>query len=213
MASTYITPCAPTDTSGFLLKPETCVQVGTKRLYGSLEVTSWTYATYGASIGLQDGESFQLGIIADLSFSQKPAFEPLEAYNMTDDPLYEVTGEETLVTIEIRQFDTRILELSFGTGTMYALGDERLITFGGGCDMLRRPYTLEFTNESCFAPTAQDVALGISGGAITLYDCFIQSGIEWAMTAKEGDTIPLEVQVLPVTANARGNRLGNLIIY
>lgn len=213
MASSYITPCSVTESSAFLIKPETCVQVGTSRLYGALETSSWTYATYEASIGLEAGQSLQLGILAELTFAHQPAFEAVESYNTTDDALYEVTGEETMATIGIREFKSQVIELALGTGVMYSLGSERVYTFGGGCSMLRRPYTMEFMNESCFAPTAEDVALGITGGAITLYDCFISSGLEWAMTAKEGNTVTLEVQALPVLARSRGNRLGSMLLY
>jgi len=213
MAGTYLTPCTVSATSAFLVQPETCIQVGTSRLYGALETTSWTYATYGISIGLAAGQSFQLGILADLTFSHKPEYEAIESYNVGDDSLYTVTGEETTLTVEIRQFDPRILELAVGTGSAITLGDEKVIPFGGGCNMLRRPYSLQFTNESCFAPTSQDVALGVTGGATTLYDCFIQSGLEWAMAAKESNTIPLEMQALPVLERTRGMRLGCLYLY
>ena len=213
MAGSYITPCAISTTTGLLMRAETCILVGTSRLYGALEVSSWTYATYEISIGLADGQSFNLGVIAELTFSHKPTFEALEAYNMSDDPLYEVTGEETLVNITIREFNTNMIELALGTGTRYVLGDENVFSFGGGCNMLRRPYSLQFLNDSCFAPAAQDVTLGITGGAITIYDAFVQSGLEWAMAAKEGNTVPLELQALPVTDRSRGNRIGSLALY
>lgn len=213
MAGTYLTPCTVTNTSGLLMRAETCILVGTARLYDALEVSSWTYATYEASIGLQAGQSFNLGIIAELTWSHTPTFEALEAYNMSDDPLYEVTGEETMVSVTIREFNVNMLELAIGTGTRYDLGNEAVITFGGGCTMLRRPYSFEFLNESCHAPSSQDISLGITGGAITIYDGFVSSGIEWAMAAKEGNTVPLEITALPVTARSRGNRLGVLYVY
>ena len=211
MAGSYITPSSVSDTTGLLLKPETAVEVGTGRLYASLETTSWTYATYNISIGLS--ASFQLGTVADLTFSHVPEYEAIEAYNVGDDSLYEVTGEETTVSVEIRQFDRRVLELAVGTGVRYDLGNETVFGFGGGCSMIRRPWCLEFTNASCWAPDSQDVSVGITGGAITLYDCFIQSGIEWAMNAKENNSVPLEVQALPVLALTKGRRLGSMNLY
>ena len=213
MAGTYLTPCSVTATSAMLVQPETCIQVGLSRLYGSLDTSSWTYATYGISIGFESAQGFQLGILADLTFSHKPEYEAIESFNVGDDSLYTVTGEETTLTVEIRQFDKRVMELAIGTGSAITLGDEVVIPFGGGCNMLRRPYVLEFTNESCFAPSAQDVTLGITGGATTLYDCFIQSGLEWAMNAKESNTIPLEMQALPVMERTRGRRLGNMYLW
>lgn len=213
MAGTYITPCTPTPTAAMMVKPETCIRIGTGRLYEALEVSSWTYSTYQASVSMQSGKSFRLGLIADLTFSHKPSFEAIESTNVADDSLFEVTGEETMISVTIRQFDYRVIELALGTGQMYTLGAEAFYTIGGGCSMIRRPYALEFVNDSCWTPSSQDVTLGISGGCITLYDCFIQSGLEWAMTAKEANTIALEVQALPVMERARGNRLGSMSLY
>ena len=157
--------------------------------------------------------SFQLGIIADLTFSHVPEYEAVESYNVGDDSLYEVTGEETTLTVEIRQFDHRMLELAIGTGTKIDLGSESVTPFGAGCTILRRPYSLQFTNASCWAPSSQDISLGVSGGAVTLYDCFVQSGLEWAMNSKESNTVPLELQALPVLERTAGMRLGNLYLY
>lgn len=211
--ATYLTPAAPAESTGFLMKAETAVKVGTGRLWASLEHTSWVYSTYGASIGLQAGQSEQLGILAELTFTHTPSFEPLEAFNMTDDPLYEVTGEETTVSVEIREFKPTTIRNAIGTGSMYELGNERVITFGGGCSMVRRPYCLEFDNEACLAPTSENITNGVSGGAVTLYDAFVSSGLEWALNAKEGNTVGLELQALPVTTLSRGNRLGNIYLF
>ena len=212
MASTYIAPCTPAPTAAFLVKPETCVKMGTGFLYTSLEHVSWVYTTYTAPVGL-GAASFQLGTLANLSWSHKPAFEPVESYNIGDDSIWDVTGEETMLTIELQQLDPRVLEAAVGTGTMYTIGVERLITFGGGCQIRSRPFSLEFVNDSCNAPSAQDASAGITGGCLTLYDCFVQSGLEWAMAAKENNTIPLELQARPVLTQSRGNRLGNLYLY
>jgi hypothetical protein len=59
----YKTVAAPTLTAGFLVQPESRIMMGTVALYGSLEVASWTYATYEASIGLQAGTSFDIGLV------------------------------------------------------------------------------------------------------------------------------------------------------
>jgi hypothetical protein len=212
MVGTYLTPTAPVATTTMLMKPETAVLVGTANQYGSLETSSWVYATYGVSIGLS--ASFQMGILSELTFAHVPAFEAVESYNVTDNSVYEVTGEETTATVGIRQFDYRVIELALGTGTRIMLGAaEAVYPFGGGCTMIQRPYSLEFTNESCSAPSAQDITVGITGGCITLYDCFISSGLEWAMTAKEGSAVTLELTALPILARVRGRRLGCLYIY
>jgi len=213
MTGTYITPTTPSATAGFLTQAETAVLVGNDRLYEALEHASWTYATYEISIGLQAAKFFQLGLITDLNFAHKPSFEPVEAYNMSDDPLYQVTGEETTLGVTVAEFKPDIIELAIGTGARRDLGDEVVFSIGAGCNMLRRPYSLEFVNQGCYAPSSENVALGISGGAITLYDAFISSGMEWALAAKEGNTIPLEIQALPVTDRARGNRIGSVYLF
>lgn len=213
MVGTYLSPATPSLTPEFIVRAESSIFMGTQRLYGSLDVTNWTYATYEASIGLQDANSFQLGTVADLSWSHKPEYEAMESFNISDDSIWEITGEESLLTVELQQLDARLFEVAVGTGVMYYLGVERLLTFGGGCQLRRRPFAVEFINDSCNAPTSQDVASGITGGCLTLYDCFVQSGLEWNMAAKESNTIPLELQALPVLERARGNRLGSLYLY
>jgi len=213
MAGTYYTVSAPTVTAGFFVKPESQMRIGTTSLYGSLDVTSWAYSTYEASIGLQAGTSFDVGQVADLSWSHKPDFAAVEGFNVGDDSIWEVQGEETMCSVEIQQLDPRLFELAVGTGSYYSLGLERLITFGGGCQMKNRPLSIEWVNDSCNAPSSQDASSGISGGVVTLYDCFISSGLEWSMNAKENNTISLEFQARPVLARSRGNRLGSYYIY
>ena len=213
MAGTYYTVAAPTITAGFFVRPETRMCIGYNALYSALETTSWTYATYEASIGMDAGTFFDVGQVADLSWQHKPDFAAVEGFNVMDDSIWEVTGEETMVTVEIQELKDYIFELAVGTGVMYTLGVERLITFGGGCTLRNRPITLEWINDACGAPDSQDVASGISGGILTLYDCFVTSGLEWSMNAKETNTIPLEFQARPVLARALGNRLGCLNLY
>jgi hypothetical protein len=212
MAGTYFTPCTPDPVAAFLVRLQSCVKLGTQALYGSLKTTGWTYTAYEASIGL-NASSFDLGLLGDLKWSHKPEYGAVEAFNISDDPLYELTGEETLLTVQIKQLDPRIIEFALGTGHMYTLGVERLLTFGGGCAMRNRPIAVEFINDACNAPSAQDMASGLTGGCLTIYNCFVQSGLEWAMAAKEVNTVDLELQALPVLARARGNRLGSLYLY
>lgn len=213
MAGTYITPCTPTPTAAFVARLESCIKMGTSALYGSLETTSWAYTTYQASIGLKAGQNFELGVVGDLKWSHKPSYEPVETYNIQDDSIYEVTGEETMLTVELLELNPKIIEVASGTGIMYTLGVERLLTFGGGCTMRNRPVSIEFVNDSCNAPAAQDAASGISGGCLTLYDTIVQSGLEWPFSSREVVRIPLELQCRPVLARSLGNRLGNLYIY
>ena len=64
-----------------------------------------------------------------------------------------------MVSVTVREFNVDLLELAIGTGVKYDLGVEALITFGGGCQVLRRPWTFEFTNDSCYAPSSQAPAV------------------------------------------------------
>lgn len=211
---TYYTPSAPTIAEGFLFQPESRVLLGTNYLYGSLEVTSWTYLTYTASVGLQDGESIDLGTLESLGFSHVPTFEPIEAANLQSSNVWVLTGEETTLSIGLRQFNPYLLNMALGTGTNYRLGEENLITFGGKCDMLTRPMSIEFNNVGCQAVSSADIDSGVSGGVLTLYDTFCSSGLPWDdINAGTLNTLALEFQVRPVLAHALGNRLGNLYLF
>lgn len=214
MAGTYYTPASPTVVEGFMLQPESRVLIGTQYLYGSLEVTSWTYSTYTASIGLQAGKGIDLGQLESLGFSHVPTFEAVEAANLQTSNVWVLTGEETTVSIGLRQFKPEVLNQALGTGTGYALGDEFLMTFGGKCDMQTRPISIEFTNVGCGAPSSEDITGGVSGGVLTLYDTFASSGLPWDdINAGSLNSLALEFQVRPVLTLALGNRLGNLYLY
>lgn len=214
MAGTYYSPSAPVVAEGFLLQPESRILLGTEYLHGSLDITSWTYATYTASIGLQAGKSLDLGSLDSLGFSHVPAYEPVESANLQTSNIWVLTGEETTVSIGLRQFDPTVLNMALGTGVMYVLGDERVITFGGKCDLQTRPMSIEFLNVSCDAPSAEDIAGGVSGGVLTLYDTFSSSGLPWDdINAGALNVLSLEFQVRPVNALALGNRLGSLYLY
>ena len=214
MAGTYYSPAAPTIADGFFLQPESRVLVGTEYLYGSLEIVSWTYLTYTASIGLTAGQSIDVGALDSLSFSHIPTFEAVESANVQDSNIWVLSGEETTLSIGLRQFNPILLNMAIGTGTLYELGDERLITFGGKCDMATRPISIEWLNVACQAPSSEDITGGVSGGVLTLYDCFASSGFPWDdINAGALNVLTLEFQVRPVLAHALGNRLGSLYLY
>ena len=144
----------------------------------------------------------------------EPTIEPLESANIADATIYLVTGEETTVEVGIQQFDTRTLEIAMSTGVMYALGNERLITFGGGCTIKNRPLSIESGNVACDAPTSPNVSNGITGIVVTLYDVICSSGLPWdSIVAGEISVIDLTFEARPVLARARGNRLGTIYVY
>lgn len=212
--ATYYTPASPVTTEGYFVSPESRVLIGNANMYGSLEVSSWTYSTYGASIGLQSGTGIDVGELESLSFSHVPSFSAIESANIRTSNIYVLDGEETAVSIGLRQFHPHLLWMALGTGTQYVLGDERLITFGDLCENVSRPLSIEFSNVSCQAPQVADIAAGVTGGVITLYDTFMSTGFPWDdMNAGELNNISVELKAKPVLAKARGNRLGNVYLY
>ena len=214
--SYYQSVTAPTATEGFFVEPETRVLLGTSNMYGSLEQSTWTYLTYGASIGLKAGESVDLGVLESLSFTHVPTFTPVESANIQTSNIFVLEGEETTVSIGLREFRPDIMQMAIGTGVLYWLNSnkEALITFGGKCDMITRPMSLEFSNVQCQVPQAATLVNGVTGGVVTLYDVFATSGLPWdAMDAKAINNITMEFKARPVTALARGNRIGNLYFF
>ena len=212
---TYYTPTAPTITEGYFLQPETKVSIGDAYLWGSLDITSFTYANYVAPIGLETGHAIDLGELESLSFSHVPTFTPVESANVRTSNIYIVEGEETMCTVGVREFKPQTILMALASGTMHSpVADERLITFGDKCDLLSRPLVLEFNDVSCQVPAAEDITAGFSGGVITLYDAFASSGFVLDdMNAGALNVMNLEFTVRPVTSLARGNRLGNFYMW
>lgn len=212
---TYFTTGAPTDVLGYMIQAESRVRIGTQNLYGSLEVSSWTYTTYGASIGLQAGKNIDLGQVESLGFSHVPSFEPLESANIQQPSIYVLTGEETSLTVGVRQFNPRLLEVAVGTGTLYQLGNEYLLPFGGACNANSRPIEVAVTNIGCNKPASPNAASsGITAIVLTLYDVQATSGLDWGdIIANEINMFDLELTAKAVTSNALGNRIGNLYLW
>lgn len=207
---TYFTTAAPSDALGFMVQAESRVRMGTANLYGALEVTSWTYSTYQASIGLQAGKAIDLGQVESLGFTHTPTFEPLESANIQQPSIYTLTGEETTLTVGLRQFDPRVLEVALGTGILYKLGNEYLITFGGACNVTSRPMEIAITNIGCDKPSSPNATNGITGMVLTIYDALATSGLPWdEIVAGEINSIELEFAAKPVLARSLGNRLGD----
>lgn len=211
---TYFTTAGPTDALGFMVQSESRVRLGTETLYGALETSSWTYTTYEASIGLASGKAIDFGQVESLSFTHNPTFEPLESANLQQPTVYTLTGEETTVSVGVRQFDPRVLEVALGTSVMYKLGDEYLFTFGGACSLSSRPLEIAVTNIGCNTPASPNVDNGITAIILTLYDVQATSGLPWDnIVANEINSLDLEFTAKPVLARALGNRLGSLYIF
>lgn len=212
----YFTSASPTVLAGLAVQSETRVRIGTLRLYtGSLETTSALYQAYKASIGLVAQNSFDLGELNSLGFEHVPTFDRPDTPNVLQSSLQILSSEETKITIGVRQFDPRVLEILVGTGVMYTIGNEALITVGGKCNTARRPVELSSINIGCNAPaTPTSTLTGITGIVITAYDASCTSGLPWSdMKATELNGLDTEWTVYPVDVNALGNKLFNIYIY
>lgn len=211
----YFTGTGPQVVAGLIMQSETRVQVGKSRLWGSLEVSSASYTTYTASIGLQSGQGIDLGEVDSIGFEHTPTFENPDTANVVRSSLELLTEEETTISIGIRQFDPQVLELMVGTGVMYTLGDARLITGGGKCTTEKRPIEIFASNIGCNAPAAeQSVLTGITAIVVTAYDCSCTSGIPWSdIVAGELNVLDSEWTVHPVNSLSAGNRRFNMYLY
>jgi hypothetical protein len=210
----YYTTQGPQPNLGYLLQAESRVLLGTENLWGSLETSSWVYSTYEASVGLKAGTFVDLGLVESLGFTHQPTFEPLESANIQQPSVYVMTGEETTLSVGVRQFDPRVIEVALGTGVMYKLGDEYLYTFGGACTLNSRPISVEISNIACDKPDSPDADLGISSIVLTLYDTQATSGLAWdSIVAGEMNQLDLEFSAKPVLELELGNRLGSIYLF
>jgi len=212
----YFTTGSPTVLAGLVMQSEARVRVGLYRLYaGSLETTSAAYTQLGASLGLVAGNSFDLGELASLGFEYVPTFEVPDTANVLNSSLQILGDEEVTISMGVRQFDPRLMEVAMRAGTMYELGNGRLITVGGKCAETRRPIEIGVTNIGCNAPaTPESTLTGVTAIVITAYDCGCMSGLAWSdIIANELNVLDLEFEVFPVNAKALGNRLFNILLF
>lgn len=213
MGGTYGTPSAATLTAGFLLRPETRVLLGTGGAT-DLETASWLYKVYSTPIGLGSGKGLDLGLLADIAFSHAPTIESVAGINYQEDTVFEVNGEECTVTLTIQEWKPQVLAHAAATGRLRIIGNEALLSFGGGCTLDEYPLVIEFTNAACNVPSTQNVGSGITGGILTLYKTIQTGGIPWdAITAKETSKLQLTFRAIADTSKAKRNRLGNLYLY
>ena len=211
--ATYGTPVAPAATLGFLVEPVARVLLGTGGVT-DLESTSWPAQVYSAPIGLGSGKGIELGSLVNLAFSHVPTVEPVEAANFENALYYEVNGEETQVTVEIKEWKPQVLAEALATGHLYVLGSEALMTFGGGCNVKEMPLVIEWTNNSCKVPGSANIGTGVTGMIMTLYKTQLTSGLDISsLVAREQSTISLTFQAIHDTARAVGNRLGSIYLY
>jgi hypothetical protein len=201
---------------GMLIQAGARLRMGTHELWGSLETTSPAYTAYNASVGLQAGEAIDFGKVSDLAINIGATVSPFDAVNERQPEIYIVTEEVCEVSVGMTQFDPNILSVLVTHGVTRKLASpvEYLITFGGSCNITKRPLQLDVTNIACQLPASQDADLGITGIIFTVYNALATSGLNWSgISAKNLNTMSATFQGLPVTSLALGNQTGNVVIF
>lgn len=208
---------SPTTELGYLVQGGARVRVGTESLYGALETSSDTYTAYEASIGIETGKYTDLGELESISTSINATVEPFDSANLRLPSIYYVTEEEATITTGITQWDYTILETLFHNGVLYDLGGasnpEKLITFGGACNIHNVPLEIGVENLQCYLPESQSADLGLTGIILTFYDVISTSGFTPEFNAKEINTIEVEWMARPVLERDSGNQVGNMYIF
>jgi hypothetical protein len=205
---------SPTTQLGYFVRPESKVKLGTGSLWAALDNTSYLYTTYEASIGLQAGETIEIGSLNALSFNYAPDRQPIEIINIADSPAYELVGEETTVSMELLEWQPDVLAIVIGSGQYHTVtGNDALIRFGGGCVVDDRPLVIEGVNASCQAGSVTDLNDGLEAYVFTLYKAICTSGMSADFTAAENSPVATEWTLLPQLTLDGGNRLGNLYFY
>ncbi len=213
----YGTVASPSTALGYLVQAGSRVEVGKSALYESLETTSDTYTAYEASIGLKDGQYVDLGELESLETSINATVEPFDSVNLRLPSIYYVTEEEATITTGLTQWDYNVLETLFHNGVLYELSDaanpEKLITFGGACNIKNVPMSIGIENLQCYLPESQSVELGLTGIILTFYDVISTSGFNPTLSANEINTVEVEWMARPVLPRSSGNQLGNMYIF
>lgn len=206
---------APTTIEGLLVQSESRVRLGKSRLYGSLEVSSASYTTYNAPIGIAAGQYWDLGLLSSLSFEQTPTYEEVEAANARQSGIFILTEEEMTATVGLYQFNPDVLRLAFGSGEIYRFNSnkEAVLTIGDGCVELSRPLEIATTNIYCGGGSTPGIDQNIRAIVITIYDAFCTSGVPWSdINAGALNTIELEFSARNVLSHERGNRLASMYV-
>ena len=211
----YFTTVGPTTTEQLLVQMESTVRIGTSRLYGSLETTSFAYTAYEASIGLAAGQSWELGQVDSIGIEVTSELEEVESANIRQSGIFVAGAEEATLSVGVREYNVNTLDIAMNNAIMYRIGDEVLFTVGGACTTKSRPIEVAATNIACGAPsTTGDVESGVSAIVVTFYDMQCTSGLPWGdIVAGELNTLELEFSALPVTARALGNRFMSIYVF
>jgi len=210
-------PSAPTTLAGYRLKPEAVVRVGKLNMFGSLDSHSYAYTTWGIPVGMDSvaGQYIELGGLVSVGANLALTWEPVETANLPQGTIYDLTSEELTITVEVQEFRPELFELMMHTTALTEeTGKQKLYATGGGCSMVSRPITIEFTNVACDKPSSPDLASGVSGGILTVYDAIISNGMNFENINRNNlNTISLEFRAKPVPYFPQGRRLCSLWLY
>ena len=211
MAAPYdLYPLTFAKVEGFMVRLENSIEIGNSSLWGSLDITSYVYSVYDASVGLQESAGWQIGACDDIDFERSQDISVVEIGNVVDSGLFEIASEEHNLTFSAREWSPSVLALAFGTNYKEIDATNGIIEFGGGCNIQSVPVVVRGTNVSCSAPDITNLTDGGDYFVLTLYDCYTQEGVTLSFRVSEDSTIPLNMRAKPVLSLSAGDRVGNL---
>lgn len=205
----------PTNLEGLLVQSESEVKLGKERMYGSLETTSTSYTSYGASIGLKADSFWKLGLLNSLSFEHVPSYEQVESANVRQSGIWIVSEEEMTISVGMYEFNFDVFDIAFGTGYKYTFDNdtEAVITLGDGDQVRSRPLEIATQNVYNSGITTTDYKTRIRGIVVTVYDAICTSGVPFGdLNAGALNTVDLEFSARAVLANDAGNRFASIYV-
>ena len=210
------TPSAPVVEEGYLVKSEVRVLIGKTGWTTSLDFDSYSYNYFSIPVGFEDNTKyFEVGMLASMGQVLSKTFEAVDSANMPRGTVFDLTDESLTLSFEAKELKPELVELLLHT-TPFDNEDasEKLFVTGGGCDMISRPITVEWTNVDCHAISSADIDNGISGGILTIYKAIVTNGFDWGTMARNAENnIPVEITAQPVTTFPVGRRLASLWIW
>jgi hypothetical protein len=213
MPSNYDTyPLAFDFVEGFAPRWENSVEVGNSSLWGSLDISSYIYTVYGASVGLQEDAGWQIGATDDLQFEYTKDYGQIEIGNVISTGVYELESEEATLSFSMYEWKPDALAMAFNATMSQVTATDALIQFGGGCDLSAVPIIVRGTNISCNATAISNLTDGVDYAVLTLYDCYQAEGFTLPFQASEDNPIDLSIVAKPVLSLTAGERIGNLYL-
>ena len=210
------TPSAPVVTEGYLVKPEVRVNIGKTGWTTSLDFNSYSYNYNDVPVGFEDSTKyFEVGLLASMGQVLSKTFEAVDSANAPRGTIFDMTDEELTLSFEAKELNPLLVELLLHTTPFENEdGSEKVFATGGGCDMISRPITVEWTNVDCHVIDTADIDSGITGGILTVYKAIVTNGFDWGTMVRNGENnIPVEITALPINTFPAGRRLASLWLY